>query len=371
MMQRAGFPNASIKLYKDLDAWANNQYKELGATFITLTLRDSLMSGINEGLLQIYDNSLMHTTLTGNEIIQITLKTANQEISYTRVHSIRHFSVTIDKKGDNIITFQLNSYYKTNLKFTRSFSNNAVDSVTEMLNYLYRDKQVLLPAVTPINIRVPKTNWCLGIVEYMQFIRDHGMSVDKASTPLVWEDMTGIHFSDVKTMQEQDYREMIVTDPEFVGTLSNLTEQYVFDFEWQTKANPYMQNPYKNVSFYAHSCMDKRAVQTIIGEGHNSVAISRSGAYYDQVYRDGKEEYTRMLMLAKNDAYATAKTFGDFSIVPGLKLRFYDINNQLKGDFYVDEIIHEISREDSITNIYMFAASEQELQPEVSNENQA
>lgn len=362
ILQRAGFPNASIKLYRTVDAWANNHYIELGATFITLTIRDSLMSGINEGLLQIYDDSLLHTTLTGNEIIQITLRTANEEINHTRIHSIRNFAVSVDKKGDNIITFQLQSYYKTNLKFTRVFSNNAVDSVNEMLAYLYKDKNVLMPKVYPINIRVPKTNWCQGIEEYMSFIRRHGMSVDKASTPLVWEDMQGIHFSDVKTMQEQEPRQIVVIDPTLVGTLSNTVQQYAYDFVWETKANPYVKNPYKNVSFYAHSMIDKQAVRTIIGDGNNSVFISRSGAYYDQVYRNGKEEFDCMLMLANNDAYAHAKTAGDFSIVPGLKLRFFDIHNQFKGDFFVDEIIHEISREDSITNIYMFASSDSDAE---------
>lgn len=68
-MQRTGFPNVSIKLYQDYEAFQTSRFIELGATFITLTIRDSLR-GINEGLLQFYDPKAMHTRLTGREIIQ-------------------------------------------------------------------------------------------------------------------------------------------------------------------------------------------------------------------------------------------------------------------------------------------------------------
>ncbi|EJP2110026.1 hypothetical protein NUY08_002837 [Salmonella enterica] len=77
-MQRTGFPNVSIKLYQDYEAFLNHRFIELGATFVTMTLRDSL-KGVNEGLLQFYDNKAMHTKLTGREIIQVSLSTANTQ----------------------------------------------------------------------------------------------------------------------------------------------------------------------------------------------------------------------------------------------------------------------------------------------------
>ncbi|EHO5970627.1 hypothetical protein KLY11_000667 [Salmonella enterica] len=83
-MQRTGFPNVSIKLYQDYEAFLNHRFIELGATFVTMTLRDSL-KGVNEGLLQFYDNKAMHTKLTGREIIQVSLSTANTEEVFTTV----------------------------------------------------------------------------------------------------------------------------------------------------------------------------------------------------------------------------------------------------------------------------------------------
>lgn len=41
-------------------------------------------------------------------------------------------------------------------------------------------------------------------------------------------------------------------------------------------------------------------------------------------------------------------------MTPGMKLNFYDPKEQFRTDFYVDEVIHEVSNNHSITNIYMF-----------------
>ncbi|HAX2909439.1 TPA: hypothetical protein JWI84_003076 [Escherichia coli] len=46
-MSTPGFPNVSIKLYEDYTAFSENRFVELGATFITMTLRDSLR-GVKE-----------------------------------------------------------------------------------------------------------------------------------------------------------------------------------------------------------------------------------------------------------------------------------------------------------------------------------
>ena len=50
-IQKPGYPNVSIKLYESYDAWKENRFVELAATFTTLTLRDGLF-GRNEGMLQ-------------------------------------------------------------------------------------------------------------------------------------------------------------------------------------------------------------------------------------------------------------------------------------------------------------------------------
>ena len=60
----------SVKLFENYDAWLENRFLELGATFTAITIRDSM--NLNEGLLQVYDSRNLHVGLTGNEIIQIS-----------------------------------------------------------------------------------------------------------------------------------------------------------------------------------------------------------------------------------------------------------------------------------------------------------
>lgn len=356
MLQRAGYPNVSIKLYQNYDAWMENRFIELAATFITMTMRDGLTNGINEGLLQIYDSNGLQTRLTGDEIIQTSLKTANTEITYNRLYGIKHLSANVDMKGDNIITFQLGSLHSVrNLKFSRMFTNDAVASVNEMIGYLYSGTPKLAPTINSIGTRVPMTNWVLDINAYYKFVRRHGQTTGYESVPLIWEDMLGIHMSDFESISKNDPIQYVVTEPRLFGeTIAMVDKKICFDFEWLTKANAYTRNPYENTSFYAHSFIDKMQTRVVTGEGLNSVCISRSGAYYDQISRPGAEEYNRSLIFSEYDAYCTAKTYGEFGLVPGMRLEFYDQKNQFRGEYFVDEVIHEISREQSITNMYLF-----------------
>ena len=41
-------------------------------------------------------------------------------------------------------------------------------------------------------------------------------------------------------------------------------------------------------------------------------------------------------------------------MTPGVKIIFYDSKNQFKTEFYVDEVIHELSNNNSVTHLYMF-----------------
>lgn len=356
MLQRQGFPNVSIKLYQDYNAWLENRFIELASTFVTMTLRDGLVSGVNEGLIQIYETKSLHTNMTGDEIFQISLATANTEVVYNRIYAVKHYSLSVDEKGDNVIIFSIGPMHTIqNFKFSRAFSNNAYDAINDMITYLYKDAPKCAPNIDEFNIRVPKTNWVLGVNEYFDFVRKHGMSVINEDIPLVWEDMTGLHISDFSTMVAAEPIEYVVTEPTLLGELNNAVSYKVcFDFEYQTKSNAYTRNPFRDVTYTAYSFFDKGIIQTTVGEGHNAVFISRSGAYLDQVYRDGLEEMKRRNTISQYDGYAKVKTYGDFSITPGMKLNFYDIKDQYKTDFYVDEVIHEISREQSITNIFMF-----------------
>lgn len=354
-VQRAGFPNVSIKLYQDYDAWLSNRFVELGVTFTTLTMRDGLY-GHNEGLLQFYDAKNLHTKMDGEQIIQISVANANTQRTLSRIYGCKHFSVGVDSKGDNIITIQLAPIHNIeNLKFARTFFANASQSINEMISVVYQDRPLIAPPVDSLNIYVPKVPWCSNIAKYYDFVRDTGLAVDSDQFVFVWEDILGIRFMDYQQMLAQKAKKFIVGEPRLIGQFINQLENPIaFDFEWLTKANQHTRHPMTNVTIYAHSFLDKDVTRITVGNGQNSVLVSRSGAYSEQIYRNGYEEALRLGTMAQYDGYAHVKVFGDFELCPGQKLNFYDKKNQFGFDFFVDEVIHEISNNESITNLYMF-----------------
>lgn len=353
--QRAGFPNVSIKLYEDYNAWLENRFVELAATFTTLTMRDGLY-GRNEGLLQFYDNKNLHTKMDGEQLIQISVANANSQRTLSRIYGSKHFSVTVDQKGDNIITIQLAPpHLLEDLKFGRTFFANGTQSIREMLNVIYRDRPLITPLISGINVFVPKMPWCDNIQKYYDFVREVGLAIDSDQFVFVWEDIDGVHLMDYQQMTSKESKQFIVGEPKLIGQFVNQSDVPIaFDFDWLVKANQHTRKPYENVTLFAHSFLDKDVTRIVQGDGENSIMVSRSGAYADEVYRNGYEEAIRLFTMAQYDGYASVKTYGNFEIVPGDKLVFGDPKNQFTSNFYVDEVIHEISNNESITNIYMF-----------------
>lgn len=372
MAQRAGYPNISIKLYQDYDAWLENRFVELGATFTTLTMRDGL-NGTNEGLLQFYDNKNLHTKMDGNQIIQISVGNANSKRTQTRIYGSKHFAVGVDSKGDNIITVQLATIHSImNLKFSRMFYPSVQETLTEMIGVIYQDTPMIAPPINGINVYVPQAPWCDNINRYLDFVRDTGMAVDSDQFVFVWEDIDGIEIMDYAQMIAQEPIKFVVGEPRLIGQyIQDLETPLAFDFEWLTKANQHSRDPYKNATLYSHSFLDKNATRITYGEGQNSIFVTRSGAYAESTYRNGFEEANRLVTMAQYDGYAHCKTYGDFELTPGDKLNFYDPKNQFQYDFYIDEVIHEISNNTSITNIYAFTNGKPiviEETPKVKNE---
>lgn len=355
MMQRLGYPNISIKLYQNYSKWLENAFLELAATFTTLTIRDGLY-GRNEGLLQFYDNANLHTRMTGEEIIQISVANANTKNVISRIYGNKHFSVTVDKKSDNIITIQLGSIHEIeNLKFGRCFYNNANDSINEMIGVIYQDRPLIAPPVNGINTYVPRVPWSQDISMYMNYVRDIGLAVESDQFVFVWEDFMGINMMDYNQMIAQDPIIFAVGDEGRLGEFSYATEYpLAFDFTWLTKANKRKRDIIENATFFTPSFMDNRIETIVNGDGQNAIVLSRSGGYSEATYRNGYEEANRITTMAQYDGYAHCKIFGNFQMTPGMKLNFYDLKNQFKTDFYVDEVLHEISNNTSITNLYMF-----------------
>lgn len=355
MLQRPGFPNLSVKLYENYDAWLNNRYLELAATVTTLTMRDGLY-GRNEGILQFYDAKNLHTKMNGDQIIQVSVANANSKKILNRIYGCKHFSVAVDKKGDTIIAVQLGLIHEIiNLKFSRCFFNDAGESIKEMLGAIYLDMPLVIPPINSINTYVPRVPWTSNLKEYIEWVRETSLAVDSDQFVFIWEDIYGINMMDYEFMTKQEAIQCVVGDPGTIGQMVNELEYpMAYDFEWLTKANSFVRNPMKNATFYAHSFLDNQLPRIITGDGHNSVLVSRSGSYSEMTYRNAYEEALRLGTMAQYDGYATCKLTGNFELTPGLKIAFNDPKSQFKTYFYIDEVVHEISNNQSITTLYMF-----------------
>ncbi|ATN93155.1 baseplate hub subunit [Salmonella phage Melville] len=377
--QIPGFPNLSIKLYQDYDSWQTNRYVELAATVITLTMRDGLY-GRNEGVLQFFDSKNLHTLMDGRQIIQISVANSNTKKVQNRIYGCKHYSVSVDSKGDNILAINLGLIHEIeDLKFSRCFFSDAGESLKEMIGVIYEDKPLIAPAINTINTYVPRVPWTSNITTYKQYVRDIGLAVDNDQFVFVWEDIYGLNMMDYNTMVNQETTKVVVGEPRTIGQFVNELEyNLAYDFEWLTKANSHVRDPIFNATIYSHSFMDNEIPRIVTGDGSNSIFVSRSGAYSEMTYRNGYEEAVRIQTMAQYDGYATCKMIGDFEMTPGDKINFFDTKRQFRADFYIDEVIHEVSNNQSITTLYMFTNSRRienvepikvknELKPDTSN----
>lgn len=354
-VQRPGYPNLSIKLYEDYDAWQEHRFVELATTVTTLTMRDGLY-GRNEGILQFHDAKNLHTKMNGEQIIQISVANANSQNVQNRIYGSKHFSVSVDEKGDNIIAIQLEPLHiLENLKFSRAFFTNATESIQEMIRVIYKDRPLIAPTVEGLNTFVPRVPWVNSLESYMQYVREVGMSVDAEQFVFVWEDIRGIHILDYPSLIAQTPQVAIVGEPRLIGDLIvEMDKPLVYDFIWHAKTNQHTRNPIEDTTFYTYSYNDKKIERIVTGDGSNSVYIARSGAYSDMTYRNGYEEAIRICQMAQYDGYASCKQNGNFEVYPGMSFKFGDPKEQFDTTFYVDEVVHEISNNSSITTMYMF-----------------
>lgn len=358
MRQKLGYPNLSVKLYETIEAWEENRFIELAATITTLTLRDSIF-GRNEGMLQFYDSGSLHTKTDGEHIVTVSVCTANTNKVQNRVYSTKYSGVSVDAKGDNIISIQLQPlHHAQNLKFSRVFFSSAEDSVAEMMRVLYKNHEALIPKINAINVFMPRTVWTSDLETYMQYIREVGISVDNESFTFVYEDFNGFNITDWKTIVDSEAKVLTVGDPKTVGEYAqDLKFPLAYNFVWNTKHNSFIRKPNENITYYTYSPNTRKIERITVGDGINSAMMNRSGGYSEMTYANGYEEATRLQTVAQYDSYASCQLAGNFDIYPGQKLFFKDIKDQFKTYFFVDEVIHEISQNDSVTTLYVFTHS--------------
>ncbi|QJT71707.1 baseplate hub subunit [Shewanella phage Thanatos-1] len=356
MNQRPGFPNASIKLFSNINDWQDNKYTDMSMAFITLTMRDTIY-GTTEGMLQVYDSGKLHTRLTGNEFIMVNLSNANSNKIQTRIYGIKSTSVAVDKKADTIVSFNLCPWHESlSVNFSRVFYKDAGDSIKAMISSIYRGVEAISPVLSQTKTIVPTPVWNWTVSEYMQYSRENAMAVETDDFVFIWEDFYGITIKDFNSIKKQEPIGYIVGSPDMIGEYSS-GKNIVYDFEWLTKNNKTTRDPMKDATIYAHSLGDNQITRITEGEGNNIITVSRSGSYSEMTYRNGYEEADRLFEIAQYDGYAKCKMYGDFTMRPSTKLQFTDVKEQYLTSFYVDEVIHEVSNTTSQTTIYMFTNS--------------
>ena len=264
--------------------------------------------------------------------------------------------MSVDSKGDNIIAIELGTIHSIeNLKFGRPFFPDAGESIKEMLGVIYQDRTLLTPPINAINAYVPDIPWTSTFENYLSYVREVALAVGSDKFVFVWQDIMGVNMMDYDMMINQEPYPMIVGEPSLIGQfVQELKYPLAYDFVWLTKSNPHKRDPMKNATIYAHSFLDSSLPMITTGKGENSIVVSRSGAYSEMTYRNGYEEAIRLQTMAQYDGYAKCSTVGNFNLTPGVKIIFNDSKNQFKTEFYVDEVIHELSNNNSVTHLYMF-----------------
>ncbi len=227
-----------------------------------------------------------------------------------------------------------------------------------MLGVIYKDRALITPPINTINAYVPDIPWTSTFDDYLAYVRELGLATASDKFVFVWQDILGVNMIDYDTLIGQEGIKMIVGEPNTVGQyIQELEYPLVWDFTWMTKANQFTRDPIKNATIFAHSFLDTSIPVIVTGDGDNAIVVSRSGGYSEMTYRNGFEEASRLQTMAQYDGYAKCTTTGNFNITPATKIIFVDQKNQFKSEFYVDEVIHELSNNNSQTHLYMFTNS--------------
>lgn len=179
----------SVKLYPTYEKFADNVYLELLPALVSMSEK-TIINGTSETLMQIYDNQLIYQ-LTEKPIIQVSFQ-YNQTLEQ-HYYGVLYSNVETDDMNRSILRLNLSPVHTVfRRKFARSFSNNAVQTITECMTALYNDKKLITPTIDATNVRIPPA--CLsGTYETVfDYIRDNGQSVDSSDFCYLWEDGSGI-----------------------------------------------------------------------------------------------------------------------------------------------------------------------------------
>lgn len=274
----------SIKLYTSYEKYIDNAYTELLPALVSFSEK-TMINGSSETLMQIYDAQLIYQQLI-QPIIQVSFQyNGTQEQHY---YGLLYSNVDTDDKNRSVLRMNLSPLHKTfRRKFARSFSNNAVQTITECMTALYSKMKLLTPEVDGGNIRIP--SGCLNgtYQDIFDYIRDNGQSVVSSDFCYLWEDGSGIFLKSSTDILAQTpipaYKFNV--DNVFVGDTVIFTEaQYITHKDNTTL--------FKDASFFSLSLTDKKMYGDILADTdtENTWIFTNRNAIYDTNFQNPDSE---------------------------------------------------------------------------------
>lgn len=270
----------SVKFYPSYEKFSDNVYLELLPALISFSEK-TMIHGTSETLMQIYDNQMIYN-LTLKPIIQVSFQfNDTQEQHY---YGLLYSNVETDELNRSVLRLNLSPVHTVfRRKFSRSFSNNAQEAITECMSALYTDMKLITPKIDSSNIRIPPACLSGTYQTVFDFIRDNGQSVDSSDFCYLWEDGSGIF---LKSNTD------IMAQTPLKGYKYNVDNQFMGDAIIFTKAEYITHKDNTTLlsdsSFFSLSLTDKKLYSDILAdvEIENSWIVVNRNAVYENNFQN-------------------------------------------------------------------------------------
>lgn len=270
----------SIKLYPTYEQFSNNVYLEMLPALISFSEKTTI-NGTSETLMQIYDNQLIYQ-LAAKPIIQVSFQ--YNETLEQHFYGLLYSNVETDEMNRSVLRLNLSPVHTVfRRKFSRSFTNNAVQTITECMTALYNDMKLLTPTISASNVRIPPACLSGTYADIFDYIRDNGQSVDSSDFCYLWEDGSGIYLrSNTEILAQEPFKAYKYNvDNTFLGDTIIFTKgEYITHKDNTTLL--------ADASFFSFSMTDKKLYSDILAdtEAENTWVITNRNAVYDTNFQN-------------------------------------------------------------------------------------
>lgn len=264
----------SIKMYPSYENLARNSYIELLPALVSFSEK-TVINGSSETLMQVYDDQSLYN-MARKPIIQVSFQ-YNETIEQ-HYYGLLYSNVETDEINRSVLRLNLSPVHTVfRRKFSRSFSNNATEAITECMAALYGDMKQVMPKIDASNVRIPPACLSGTYQTVFDYIRDNGQSVESSDFCYLWEDGSGIFL--------KSNTEILGQEP-LKGYKFNADNQFLGDTIVFTKAQyiTHKDNTtlLADASFYSFSMTDKKLYGDILAntDAENAwININRNAIY--------------------------------------------------------------------------------------------